>query len=30
MIYMIFSIDYIQYLMNEPKLLIFAYNSERV
>jgi len=27
--HMIFIIDYIYYLMNESKILIFSYNSDR-
>jgi len=29
MMYMIFIIDHIHYLMNESKMLIFTYNSNR-
>jgi len=29
MMYMIFIIDHIHYLMNESKMLTFAYNSDR-
>jgi len=29
MMYMVFIIDHIHHLMNESKLLIFAYNSDR-
>jgi hypothetical protein len=29
MMYVVFIIDYIHHLMNEPRMLIFAYNSDR-
>jgi len=29
MMYMIFIIDYKYHLMNEPKMLVFVYNSDR-
>jgi len=29
MVYMVFVIDHVQHLMNEPKMLIFAYISDR-
>ena len=30
MMYMIFIIDHIHHLMNESKILIFAYNNDRM
>jgi len=28
--YMIFNIDYLHHLINESKMLIFAYNSDQI